>query len=108
MPMPTDASGRTTILVAQHSMTNIFKGVSREMHAAVLYNRDRRFAGMVLDCLRRETQLIIGDNEPYSSATRLTTQFRAMPRRGVRRMPRLKYVRTFCRTKPARRRGRSE
>jgi predicted N-formylglutamate amidohydrolase len=59
------AAGRTTILVAQHSMTNIFKGVHREMHAAVLYNRDRSFAGMVLDGLRRETELIIGDNEPY-------------------------------------------
>ncbi len=42
------AAGRPTILVAQHSMTNIFKGVRREMHAAVLYNRDRRFAGLVL------------------------------------------------------------
>jgi predicted N-formylglutamate amidohydrolase len=59
------AAGRATILVAQHSMTNIFKGVRREMHAAVLYNRDRRFAGAVLDMLRREPDLQIGDNEPY-------------------------------------------
>jgi len=59
------AAGRPTILVAQHSMTNIFKGQRREMHAAVLYNRDRRFAGLVLDRLRRETDLQIGDNEPY-------------------------------------------
>ncbi len=59
------AAGRPTILVAQHSMTNIYKGVRREMHAAVLYNRDRRFAGLVLDALRREPDLIIGDNEPY-------------------------------------------
>jgi predicted N-formylglutamate amidohydrolase len=59
------AAGRITILVAQHSMTNIFKGSRREMHAAVLYNRDRRFAGMVLDALRREPGLTIGDNEPY-------------------------------------------
>ncbi len=59
------AAGRRTILVAQHSMTNIFKGVRREMHAAVLYNRDRRFAGLMLDMLRREADLHIGDNEPY-------------------------------------------
>jgi predicted N-formylglutamate amidohydrolase len=59
------AAGRTTILVAQHSMTDIFKGVRREMHAAVLYNRDRRFAGLILDGLRREEHLVIGDNEPY-------------------------------------------
>jgi predicted N-formylglutamate amidohydrolase len=59
------AAARPTILVAQHSMTNIFKGVRREMHAAVLYNRDRRFAGRVLNMLRREADLLIGDNEPY-------------------------------------------
>jgi predicted N-formylglutamate amidohydrolase len=59
------AAGRPTILVAQHSMTNIYQGVPRDMHAAVLYNRDRRFAGLVLDRLRREAGLIIGDNEPY-------------------------------------------
>jgi predicted N-formylglutamate amidohydrolase len=59
------AAGRPTILVAQHSMTNIYHGVRREMHAAVLYNRDRRFAGLVLDGLRREAGLTIGDNQPY-------------------------------------------
>lgn len=59
------AAGRRTILVAQHSMTNIYKGVRREMHAAVLYNRDRRFAGLVLEALRREADVIVGDNEPY-------------------------------------------
>jgi predicted N-formylglutamate amidohydrolase len=76
------AAGRPTILVAQHSMTNIFKGVRREMHAAVLYNRDRRFAGLVLDMLRREADLIIADNEPYfvSDATDYT-----IPRHGEAR-----------------------
>ncbi len=59
------ALGRPTILVAQHSMTDVFKGVRREMHAAVLYNRDRRFAGLVLDSLRLEAHLTIADNEPY-------------------------------------------
>jgi predicted N-formylglutamate amidohydrolase len=59
------AQGRRTILVAQHSMTNVFTGVSRAMHAAILYNRDRRFAGLVLDALRREPDLVVADNEPY-------------------------------------------
>ena len=59
------AAGRPTILVAQHSMTNIYHGVPREMHAAVLYNRDRRFAGLVLDSLRRDPALTIADNQPY-------------------------------------------
>jgi predicted N-formylglutamate amidohydrolase len=59
------AAGRSVVLVAQHSMTNSFKGVQREMHAAVLYNRDQRFASLVLAMLRREAQLTIAENEPY-------------------------------------------
>jgi predicted N-formylglutamate amidohydrolase len=59
------AAARPAILVAQHTMTDVYKGVRRDMHAAVLYNRDRRFAGIVLDMLRRETDLLIADNEPY-------------------------------------------
>ena len=58
-------AGRATILVAQHSMTDVYKGVRREMHGAVLYNRDRRFAGLVLEMLRREPGFIFGDNQPY-------------------------------------------
>jgi predicted N-formylglutamate amidohydrolase len=59
------AAGRTTILVAQHTMTDVYHGVRRGMHAAVLYNRDRRFAGLTLDKLRRDPSLVIADNEPY-------------------------------------------
>lgn len=76
------AAGRATILVAQHSMTPVFKGVHREMHAAILYNRDRRFAGLVLDQLRAETGLRVADNQPYfvSDATDYT-----IPRHGEAR-----------------------
>ena len=59
------AAGRPLILVAQHTMTDIYNGVRRDMHAAILYNRDRRFAGIMLKMLRREADLIIADNEPY-------------------------------------------
>jgi predicted N-formylglutamate amidohydrolase len=59
------AEGRRTILVAQHTMTDVYKGTSRAMHGAVLYNRDRRFAGLVLEMLRRERDLTFADNEPY-------------------------------------------
>ncbi len=59
------AIARRAILVAQHTMTDVYKAEPRKMHAAVLYNRDRRFAGAVLRMLRRERDLIIADNEPY-------------------------------------------
>jgi predicted N-formylglutamate amidohydrolase len=76
------AANRRTILVSQHSMTNIFRGVRRDMHAAILYNRDRRFAGLVLDALRRDAHLHVADNEPYfvSDATDYT-----IPRHGEAR-----------------------
>lgn len=59
------AVARRAIMVAQHTMTDVYKSDRRKMHAAVLYNRDRRFAGEVLRMLRRERDLIIADNEPY-------------------------------------------
>jgi predicted N-formylglutamate amidohydrolase len=59
------AIGRRAILVAQHTMTDDYMGDRRRMHAAVLYNRDRRFAGAVLEMLRREPHLFVADNEPY-------------------------------------------
>ena len=60
-----ERSGQPTILATQHTMTDVFKGIRRAMHAAVLYNRDRRFASLVLEALRSERGLVVGDNEPY-------------------------------------------
>ena len=76
------AAGRPTILVAQHSMTDIYQGARREMHAAIIYIRDRRFAGLMLERLRRDASLYIADNEPYfvSDATDYT-----VPRHGEAR-----------------------
>jgi predicted N-formylglutamate amidohydrolase len=59
-------AGRPTALIAMHSFTPVFKGVARPWHVGVLYNRDPRFAGILMDLLRREQGLVVGDNEPYS------------------------------------------
>lgn len=60
------AKGRTTIYVAMHSFTPSFKGESRAMHVGVLYHRDIRLAHVLLDLLRAEPDLIVGDNQPYA------------------------------------------
>jgi predicted N-formylglutamate amidohydrolase len=78
-------SGRRTILIVQHSMTNVFMGVRREMHAAVLYDHDRRFAGCLLDALRAQPGLIVGDNEPYSGKQRIG--FTSPHHGGIRGIP---------------------
>jgi predicted N-formylglutamate amidohydrolase len=60
------ASGRRTVLIAMHSFTPVFKGVSRKIEIGILYNRDARLPHIMLDLLRREEDLIVGDNEPYA------------------------------------------
>ena len=59
------AANRASALVALHSFTPIFKGVSRPWHVAVLFNRDRRLAHALAELLRAEGGLIVGENEPY-------------------------------------------
>lgn len=59
-------SGLPVALIAMHSFTAVYKGVSRPWHAGVLYNRDARFARRLRILLEQETHLVIGDNEPYS------------------------------------------
>jgi predicted N-formylglutamate amidohydrolase len=60
------AAGHRTALVAMHSFTPVFKGFVRPWHAGVLYNRDPRLGHIVLDLLRAEGDLTVGDNEPYA------------------------------------------
>jgi len=58
--------GRPVALIAMHSFTPVFKGAARPWHAGLLYNRDPRFADILMALLKREEGLLIGDNEPYS------------------------------------------
>jgi predicted N-formylglutamate amidohydrolase len=59
-------AGRPAALIAMHSFTPVFMGVARPWHAGVLYNRDPRFAHLLMALLKREEGLVVGDNEPYS------------------------------------------
>ena len=59
-------AGRPAALIAMHSFTPIFQGVARPWHAGVLYNRDPRFAHLLMAGLKREDSLVVGNNEPYS------------------------------------------
>jgi predicted N-formylglutamate amidohydrolase len=59
-------AGRPAALIAMHSFTPVFKGVARPWHVGVLYNRDTRFAHLLMALLKRKVGLVVGDNEPYS------------------------------------------
>jgi predicted N-formylglutamate amidohydrolase len=60
------AARRRTVLVAMHSFTPIFKGESRSVEVGVLFNRDARLANALLDLLRAEGDIVVGENAPYA------------------------------------------
>jgi predicted N-formylglutamate amidohydrolase len=60
-------AGRTTVLVALHSFTSSLGGRPRRWHVGVLYHRDARLGHLLLELLRHEPGLVVGDNEPYAA-----------------------------------------
>jgi predicted N-formylglutamate amidohydrolase len=55
-----------TVLVSLHSFTPVYAGVARPWHVGALYHRDTRLAPLLLKSLRAESDLVVGDNEPYA------------------------------------------
>lgn len=76
-----DRQGRRAILIAQHSMTDCFKGKRREMQMAVMYNRDGRFAQPLREALSIGG-VVVADNEPYAMTD--ATDF-TLPHHGEKR-----------------------
>ncbi|HEY5971967.1 MAG TPA: N-formylglutamate amidohydrolase [Pseudoxanthomonas sp.] len=60
------AANRPTAVIAMHSFTPQYKGVARPWQVGVLSHRDRRMADPLLHALRADTELEVGDNEPYA------------------------------------------
>jgi predicted N-formylglutamate amidohydrolase len=60
------ARGQPTILLAMHSFTPVYAGIARPWHIGTLYEHDTRLPHLLLQALRAETGLVVGDNEPYA------------------------------------------
>jgi predicted N-formylglutamate amidohydrolase len=59
--------GKTPNIVSIHSFTPQLRGRSpRPWHVGVLWDEDDRIARPLLERLRAEDELVVGDNEPYS------------------------------------------
>ncbi len=58
-------AGSATVYVSVHSFTPVFKGDARPWQVALLSNRDRRLADILLRELGRDPALCVGDNIPY-------------------------------------------
>jgi predicted N-formylglutamate amidohydrolase len=59
------AAGEAPVIVSMHSFTPVMNGFERPWHIGILTNRDRRVAQPLLDALRGDPALVVGDNEPY-------------------------------------------
>jgi predicted N-formylglutamate amidohydrolase len=58
--------GIATVLVSLHSFTPVYAGVTRPWHIGTLYHRDTRLPPLLLKWLRAQSDLVVGDNEPYA------------------------------------------
>lgn len=58
-------AGEHTMLIAMHSFTPVYKGVTRPWHVGTLYHRHAWLAGITFDLLSEDKTLVVGDNEPY-------------------------------------------
>lgn len=76
-------SGVVPVVISLHSFTPRMKGRERPWHVGVLWDSDQRLAQPLLDRLRQEPDLVVGDNEPYDGALAGDTMGRHCIPRGI-------------------------
>lgn len=57
---------KPSLLLSIHSFTAVLAGHLRPWSIGFAYGRDRRFAALMLDAIKRDAGLVVGDNQPYS------------------------------------------
>ncbi|MHA1157820.1 MAG: N-formylglutamate amidohydrolase [Alphaproteobacteria bacterium] len=77
------ASGVVPAVISIHSYTPVWRGKPRPWHAGILWDRDPRLAVPLIEALRAEPELIVGDNEPYSGSLANDTLNRHATARGI-------------------------
>jgi predicted N-formylglutamate amidohydrolase len=70
------ALGIVPALVSMHSFTALWRGHVRPWHIGVLWDRDGRLPRALMERLKREGDIVVGDNEPYSGALENDTLYR--------------------------------
>ncbi|WP_067218631.1 N-formylglutamate amidohydrolase [Stappia indica] len=77
------AEGHPPAILSIHSYTPVWRGVPRPWHAGILWDSDPRFALPLLDALRTDPDLVVGDNEPYDGALKNDCMYRHGTARGL-------------------------
>ena len=62
------AAGKPPVILSIHSFTENWRGWMRPWHAGVLWDKDPRLAIPLLNALREDPDMVIGDNEPYAGS----------------------------------------
>lgn len=77
------AAGIVPAIVSIHSFTPVWRGWPRPWHAGVLWDADPRLAVPLIEALRAEGDILVGDNEPYDGALMGDTLYRHATVRGL-------------------------
>jgi len=71
------------VVFSIHSFTPVWRGIPRPWHVTVLWDSDPRAVQPLLQGLRAQDGLIVGDNEPYDGALKNDTMYQHATRRGL-------------------------
>lgn len=77
------ATGVVPVVVSLHSFTPEMKGRVRPWHVGILWDKDPRLPVPLLEALRADPDLVVGDNEPYDGALEGDTMSRHCTDRGL-------------------------
>ncbi|KFB08658.1 N-formylglutamate amidohydrolase [Nitratireductor basaltis] len=77
-----NGSGRPPLVISLHSFTPRMQGRERPWHAGILWDSDERAVKPLLEMLRSEPGLLVGDNEPYEGALAGDSMFKHCTVRG--------------------------
>ena len=77
------AGGAVPAIVSMHSFTPQMKGIARPWHVGVLWDSDPRLSVALIERLRMETDLVVGDNEPYDGGLLGDTIYQHATQRGL-------------------------
>ena len=77
------AAGVVPAIVSIHSFTPVWRGRGRPWQVGVLWDADPRLAVPLIDRLRADPELVVGDNEPYDGALVGDALYRHATARGL-------------------------
>lgn len=76
-------AGRPPALFSIHTFTENWRGTPRPWHATILWDKDPRLPMPLLQALKREDALVIGENVPYTGELKGDCLYRHATQRGL-------------------------